>query len=91
MKIDLHGLNSEEATIEIMGALLSFDMSYDNELEIISGKGQGVMLLLTQKILDEEQRDYLVKEGRIIVYKNNENYDSLDFDFDEVLEELKNK
>lgn len=76
--------------MEIMGALLSFDMSHDNELEIISGKGKGIMLLIAQKILDEEQRDYSVKEGRIIVYKNNSNNESLEFDFDEALDELKN-
>ena len=91
MTIDLHGLTAEEATREIMSSLISFDMSFDFELEIITGKGQGIILMTTLNILDEEKRIYDVREGMVIVYKNDKREDDNDFDFQATLEELLEK
>lgn len=71
MTIDLHGFTEEEATPYILSSLYSLDFDkFETQLEIITGKGQGVLLRTTLDILDEEKRAYTYKNYRIIVYKN---------------------
>lgn len=91
MKIDLHGLNSEEAVSEILAALLSLDIDkYEEELEIITGKGLGFIMTTAINLLDEENRKYKLLKNKIIVYKNcNEFNDDLEIEFEKIMEEIK--
>ena len=73
MRIDLHGMTEQDVTTYVMSSLLSFDISsFDQELEIITGKGWGILMGVVVDILNSERRKYKVHEGRIIVYKNVE-------------------
>lgn len=79
MTIDLHGLTEEEAVPYILSSLFSLDSDkFATKLEIITGKGEGVLLRTTLDILDEEKRTYTYKNNRIIVYKSK--LESNDFD-----------
>ena len=74
MRIDLHGMTEEDVTTYVMSSLLSFDISsFDQQLEIITGKGWGILKGIVVDILKSEGWRYMVEEGRIIVYKD---YDS---------------
>ncbi len=89
MTLDLHGYTEEEAVGQILSALLSFDLDgMDDQLEIITGKGTGVMMTTTLRILDEERREYDVLQGSVIVYKRKQ-FD--DFNFRKILEEINEK
>ncbi len=70
MTLDLHGYTVEEATSQILVALISFDASWESELVIITGKGMNFIMNATLNLLDEEQRVYEVREAKVIVYKN---------------------
>lgn len=80
MTIDLHGMTSQEAVQEVLVSLISFDSSpHETTLEIITGKGNGVLMFVTQKLLDEEDRHYDIEEGRVIVYKDFKDEDDIHF------------
>lgn len=80
-QIDLHGLNEQEATGEILMALFDFKTQniYD-ELTIITGVGTGYLMVVAEDLLSQDnQVTYQVFSGKIIVYKNYDNYDEDDF------------
>ena len=89
MTIDLHGMQVNEAISAILSALLSFDFSYDYQLVIITGKGTGALMNAALDLLDKEQRMYQIDEGKIIVFK--EDNEETNFDFDEAMKEIKEK
>lgn len=89
MTIDLHGFTEEEAIPFILTSLLSLDLDkFATELEIITGKGQGVLLRTTLDILDEEKRIYTYKNNRIIVYKSKLESNGFD-DENDILDQWK--
>lgn len=87
MNIDLHGLNVEEATAVLMNALFSFSSSFDYKLEIITGKGEGILKMTVLNILDDEGYEYKSEEGRVIVYKSE---DEDEDDFNDLFNKIKN-
>lgn len=91
MKIDLHGLNSEEATREIFAGLFSLEMSdFDDYLEIVTGKGEGILLTTTLNILDKENVNYYLSEGKVIVKKTTKEGNDDKSWIDLILEEKNN-
>lgn len=84
MIIDLHGMDEQEAITYVLTSLFSLDLHrYDTHLEIIPGKGQGVLLRATLDLLDQENRRYFYQSNKIIVAKkkieNNDFEDSNEF------------
>ena len=73
MTIDLHGFNVEQTLSELSLAIFSFQHDeYEQQLEIITGKGQKVVLLTTLDYLDEEGIYYHLddRRHRVIIYKH---------------------
>lgn len=86
MTIDLHGMTEQEAIPYILSSLFSLDMNqFETYLEIITGKGQGVLLRTTLDLLEEENRVYSFKNNRIIVYKRSKNEQDDFYDEDDIL------
>lgn len=71
MIIDLHGMTVEDSISYILTSLLSLDISFHDTLTIITGNGFGFLMSSTLNLLDEEDRDYIVDKGKIIVYKKD--------------------
>ncbi|MBR2055948.1 MAG: Smr/MutS family protein [Mycoplasmataceae bacterium] len=86
MIIDLHGMTVEDSIPFILSSLMNLDMSFYNTLTIITGNGFGFLMSSTLNLLDEEDRDYKVEKGKIIVYKKNEETFN---DFDNWMDYLK--
>lgn len=79
--IDLHGCNVEEATAKVINALFAFDIDkFSYSLNIICGRGEGVVKMIVLNILDDEKRDYkLINNGtEIVIFKNENNDFSVD-------------
>lgn len=86
MTIDLHGMTEQEAIPYILSSLFSLDMNqFETYLEIITGKGQGVLLRTTLDLLEEENRVYSFKNNRIIVYKRSKDEQDDFYDEDDIL------
>lgn len=76
MELDLHGLNVEEATIQILTTLFSFDNDeFSYELTVITGHGTSAMKITLLNIIDEESYKYSYNEinngGAFIIRKRN--------------------
>lgn len=76
MELDLHGLNVEEATIQILTTLFSFDNDeFSYELTVITGNGTSAMKITLLNIIDEESHKYSYNEinngGAFIIRKRN--------------------
>ncbi|WGI36418.1 Smr/MutS family protein [Mesomycoplasma lagogenitalium] len=72
--IDLHGQNSDDAIIKLSNALFSFSNNENlDELEIIVGKGTGVLKIFIRDFLEKEGHFFIETEERdsFIVLKNN--------------------
>jgi len=63
MKIDLHGLDVNQATAKIITALDEFDYT----LEIITGNGTGALRTLAEDIVVQENYDFEYIQGGILV------------------------
>jgi len=63
MKIDLHGLDVNQATAKIITALDEFDYT----LEIITGNGTGALRTLAEDIVVQENYDFEHIQGGILV------------------------
>ena len=63
MKIDLHGLDVNQATAKIITALDEFEYT----LEIITGKGTGALRTLAEDIVIQENYNYEDIQGGILV------------------------
>ncbi len=72
MILDLHGLNEQEAYASIYTNLLTLDMDpFEQHLDIITGKGLGILKRITLDILDEDYRQYQIINEIIRVYKKS--------------------
>lgn len=72
MTIDLHGMSTNEAIAYILNSLFSFlNDEYEISLEIITGKGMGILFEETLTILEEEDKIYyrILANNNIIVKK----------------------
>ena len=73
MTIDLHGFNVEQTVAQLAHAIFSFQHDqYEQQLEIITGRGQKVVFETTLDYLDEEGIYYHLDDRchRIIIYKH---------------------
>ena len=87
MILDLHGVNEEEAYAELHAKLLTLDFDpFEEYLDIITGKGWGILRSITIEVIREDNRYFEVSEHFIRAYKKyKESGDNSDFDelFDE--------
>ncbi len=74
MKLDLHGLNVEEATSKITLGLFSFIQDdYETELTVITGKGTGTIQTTFLNLMEEEDSLFCTEingGGAYLVQKN---------------------
>ncbi|TPE58107.1 hypothetical protein FJO69_00395 [[Mycoplasma] falconis] len=72
MEIDLHGMDTNQATAYLLGALFEFNEDRFNQyMDIIVGVGSGAMKFVTEQLLEEEgyPYKYLTSNGsKIRVY-----------------------
>lgn len=71
MRIDLHGMYEDEAIMAIHGALISFEFSNHETMEIITGNGYVLKDVAIEEILDYGYSYYVApgNNGTIIVTK----------------------
>lgn len=77
MIIDLHGLTEIEAYAELHAKLLSLDFDpFEEYLDIITGKGWGILKRITIEVVQEDNRYYEMSEHFIRVYKKQQDDDN---------------
>lgn len=67
MSIDLHGYTEQEAIGKLMSALMTFEFSGEDTLEIITGKGY-VLTRMVEEYLEEEMYEYTQPSNNLGTY-----------------------
>ncbi len=87
MILDLHGLNEQEAYAELHAKLLTLDFEpFEEYLDIITGKGWGILRSITIEVIQEDNRYFEINEHFIRVYKKHQDTND-NSDFDELFNE----
>ena len=90
MILDLHGLNEGEAYAELHAKFLTLDFDpFEEYLDIITGKGWGILRSITIEVVQEDNRYFEINEHFIRVYKKYKESDD-NSDFDELFDEYQN-
>ncbi|VEU70820.1 Smr/MutS family protein [Mycoplasmopsis glycophila] len=96
-RVDLHGLESEEAIKEVTLALLDFERNKVTQMLIITGKGTGILQTVVGNILDKKGIKYTLVnnhgafliEQQNFIYTQNDDFDD-DFADEEEIDDLFN-
>lgn len=75
MTIDLHGFSVDDAIATLMNALFEFNLNSHAKLEIITGKGEYILFNEVRRILEQENYEYEELTGKIIVYRNEDEFE----------------
>ncbi|WP_426461499.1 Smr/MutS family protein [Mycoplasma hafezii] len=92
--VDLHGLESQEASIVVFQYINEFKKRKIDAVMFITGKGTGILQATVEKMLEQNNLNYVLENDRGAYYVSQAtNYDyfyNQDFDDDdnEIIDEL---